>query len=166
MAIERISWPLIARLIEFDRGIESLDVTDHERHPGAAGRRHDGAALLHRRRNRLLDHDVKAARDAVERQIVVQMGGCRDGHRLDPGAHQRFDVRKLSATQGAPDEFPLGAVGIDHPDQRHAGHFRQDARMVAAHDANADHPNFQWTTPINPAGKPAELPRLRLPPSP
>jgi hypothetical protein len=45
----------------------------------------------------------------------------------------------------------LLAVGIDHADQVDAGHLRQDARMVAAHDADADYAYFQRTTCTNPA---------------
>jgi hypothetical protein len=47
--------------------------------------------------------------------------------------------------------FPLLAVGIDHTNQVDAGHFRKNARMVAAHDANADYAQSQRTTPTNPA---------------
>ena len=94
MAIERMSWPLIARLIDFDRRIEALDMTDHERHAGAPRGGDDGAAFLHRRRDRLLDQDVKAARDAGERQIAMKMRRRRDGHRFDAALDQGVEIRE------------------------------------------------------------------------
>jgi hypothetical protein len=35
------------------------------------------------------------------------------------------------------------AIGIGHSRQPHARHFRKDASVVRAHDADADHPNTQ-----------------------
>ena len=143
MAIERMSWSLIARLIDFDRRIEALDMADHQGHAGAAGGGDDGAALLHRRRDRLLDHDVDAARDAFEREVVMQMRRRGDGDRVDAGAEQAVDVGERGAAERARDKIPLLAIGIGDANEIDAGHVRQHARMVAAHDANADDPDLQ-----------------------
>ena len=68
-----------------------------------------------------------------------------------PLAEQQFEIVEFGTAQIAGDKLPLLAFGIDNPDQFNAGHFRQDARMVAAHDADADHPDFQRNTPTHPA---------------
>ena len=138
-------------LDRLDRGIETLDMADHQRHPGAAGGGDDGAALLDRRRDRLLDQDVKAAGDAGQRDIVMQMGRRGDGHRIDAAADQRFQIGEFGAAERAGDKLALLVIGIDHADELNAGHFRQHARMVAAHDADANNANFQRITPSRPA---------------
>jgi hypothetical protein len=149
-------------LDRFDGRIETLDMADHEGDAGATGGGHDGAALLHSRRNRLLHHDVKTACNAGERNIVMQMGRRRDGHRLDAAVQQRLKIRKHRAVQSAADQFALLAIGIDDPRELNVGNFRKDARMVAAHDACADNANSQRTTPISPAGRLAGLPRFPI----
>ena len=52
---------------------------------------------------------------------------------------------KAAQPSVAATDFPLLAVGIDDPDQLDAGHLRENARMVAAHDADADDADFQGT---------------------
>ncbi len=151
MAIERMSWFLIARLIELDRRIEAFDVADHEGDAGVVGGGDDGAALLHCRSDRLFDHDMHASGNTREREIVVQMGRRGNGHGIDTAGQQRFEIVEFSTAYIAGDKLPLLVFGIDNPDQFNAGHLRQDARMVAAHDADADHTDFQRNTPTHPA---------------
>ncbi len=67
-----------------DRRIETLDMADHQRHPGAAGGGDDVPPFFHRGRDRLLDHDVDVLRDAGERDLVVKMGWRCDGDGIDP----------------------------------------------------------------------------------
>ena len=136
-------------LDRLDRRIEALDVTDHERDAGAAGGGDDSAALLHRRSDRLLDHDVDAAGDAFERQIVMQMGRRRDGDRIDPGAEQSVGIAECGAAERPGDEIALLAVGIGDPHQLDTGNVRQNARMVAAHDADANNPDLQRAARAN-----------------
>jgi hypothetical protein len=81
----------------------------------------------------------------------MKMGRRGDGHRIDPAADECIDIAEFGAAECAGDVFPLLAVGIDHADQMDAGHLRQDARMVATHDADADYAHFQRTTRTNPA---------------
>ena len=50
------------------------------------------AALLDRRRDRLLDQHVDAARDAGQRDVVMQMRRRGDGDRVDAEIEQRFEV--------------------------------------------------------------------------
>jgi hypothetical protein len=95
---------------------------------------------------------VKTARDAGERYVLVQMRRRRDGHRFNIARQQRVEIREHRAAQSVPDQFALLAIRIDNPCEFNVGYFRQDARMVGSHDADADNPNFQRTTPISPAG--------------
>src|ERR1700691_3359763 len=74
------------------RRIETLDMADHERHTGTAGGRDDGVPLLGRRSDRLLDHDVHAARNALQREVVMKMRWGSDGNRVDAGLQQSIDV--------------------------------------------------------------------------
>ena len=61
IAIERMSSSRIASLIAWTAGIEALDMADHQGDAGAARRRDDVAAFLHRGGDRLLDQHVHAA---------------------------------------------------------------------------------------------------------
>ena len=117
-------------LDRLDRRIEALDVPDHERNAGAAGRRDDGAALLNRGGNRLLDQKIDAVGDAFERDIVVHMGRRRDGHRIEPAAEQRVDVIDRGAAERAGNKIPLLAVRVGNSDQFDTGHVREHPRMV------------------------------------
>ncbi len=53
-------------------------MADHQRHAGLARRIDDVLPLLHRGGDRLLDQDVDVARDAGERDLVMQVGRRRD----------------------------------------------------------------------------------------
>jgi hypothetical protein len=74
---------------------------------------------------------------------MMQMSRRRDGDGLDSALEQRIHVGESRAAEGAADEFALPAIGIGDPHQLHAGHLREHACMVAAHDADADHPDPQ-----------------------
>ena len=106
------------RLLDrLDRRIEPLDVADHQRDAGAPRGRDDGASLLDRRGDRLLDQHVHAALDAGEREIPMQMGGRSDGHGIDAGGQQRLDVGIGLAAERAGHEVALLAVGIGDADE-------------------------------------------------
>src|SRR6516164_9065620 len=138
-------------LDRFDSGIETFDMADHQHHPSAARRSDNGAALLHGRGDRLLDQYMKPASNAGERDLVMQMGRRGDAYGIDAAADQRLQVGEFGAAQRARNESALLAIRIDHADELNAGHFREDARMVAAHDADPDNTNLQWLTPNRPA---------------
>src|SRR5262249_18499725 len=57
-----------------NRRVEAFDVADHQRHTGLPRRGDDVVALLDRGGDGLLDQDVDVARDAGERDLVMQMG--------------------------------------------------------------------------------------------
>ena len=100
MAIERMSSLADRVLDRLDRRIEALDVADHQRDAGPVRRRDDGAALLDRRRDRLLDHDMHAALDAGDREVAMKMRGRGDGHGVDaarPAAPRRPHSRDSRA---------------------------------------------------------------------
>ena len=120
------------------RRIEALDVADHQRDAGPARGGDDVAPLLHRGGDRLLDQHVDAARDAVQRDLVMQMRGRRDGHGVDAELEQRVDIVDRRAAEHAGDEIALLRIGIGDADKLHAGKPGKDAGVVGAHDADAD----------------------------
>ena len=77
---------------QLHRRIETLDMADHKRHAGTAGGRDDGVTLLDRRSDRLLDHNVHPARNALQREVMMKMRWGRDGNRVDAGLQQSIDV--------------------------------------------------------------------------
>jgi hypothetical protein len=130
-------------LDRLDGRIEALDVADHQGHAGAPRGGDDGAPLLGGGGDRLLDQHVDAARDAGERDLMVHVGGRRDGDGIEAGVEQRREIRNLRATQRLRHRARLGAVGIGDADELDAGKLGQHAGMIAAHDADADHPDAQ-----------------------
>ena len=130
-------------LDRFDRRIEALDVTDHQRDAGPARRGDDLAALFDRGGDRLFHHDVDAARDAGERDVVMQMGRRRDGDGIDLEIEQFIDVGDGGAAEGAGDEFGLLAVGIGDADEFGPRQPREHPGMIAAHHADADDADTQ-----------------------
>ena len=112
-------------LDRLDRRVEALDVSDHERDAGVVSRRDDVAAFLDRGGDWLLDQNVDALGDALQRDIMMQMGRRRDDERVDPLGKQRVDILEGGAVQRVGDEVPMAAVRIGHPDEFHAGHVRQ-----------------------------------------
>src|SRR5580700_7859970 len=90
---------------------------------------------------------MDALGDALERDIMMQMGRRRDDDRLDPLAEQRIDILEGGAVERVGDEIPLAAVRIGHSDEFHAGHVRKHSRMVATHDANAYDTDPQFVSP-------------------
>ena len=88
---------------------------------------------------------MDAARDAGERDVVMQMRGRRDGDGIDAELEQRLDVGDGGAAERARDEIGLPAVGIGHRDELGARQAGENARMVRAHDADADHADTQVT---------------------
>ena len=121
-----------------DRRIEALDMADHQRDAGAARGVDDVASLFHRGRDRLFDHHVDLARDAGERDLVMQMGGSSDRHRIDAFVEQRIQRVEGTAADELGGARAMRLQRIDHADQIDAGQPRQHARMVAAHHAGAD----------------------------
>ena len=102
------------------RRIEALDMADHQGDAGATGGGNNGAALLDRRRDRLLHHDVDAARGTGNRDIAMQMRGRRDGDGVDAVAQQFLGIVKGSATKIAGDGLAALTVGIGDADQLHS----------------------------------------------
>jgi hypothetical protein len=127
----------------FHRRIEALDMTDHQRDASLPRRRDDGAPLLDRRSDRLFHQDVDAARDAGQGDVVMQMGGRRDGDGVDAEREQPFDIGDCAAAEHARDKIGLPAVGIGDGNELGARQPGKHARMVAAHDADADHADTQ-----------------------
>ena len=125
------------------RRIEALDMADHERHTGAAGGRDDGVALLDRWSDRFLDHDMNAARNALQREVVMQMRRRRDCNRVDAGPQQSVDVIQCGTAEVSRHDVALLAVRVGDSNEVHARNIRQHTSMIAAHDADANDANLQ-----------------------
>jgi hypothetical protein len=105
----------------------------------------DRAALLNAGRNRLLDKDVHTAGDAFERQVVMKMGGRGDGDGVDPLAQQSINVGEGGAAERASYELSLLDVGVGNTNELDSAHIGKNPGVIAAHDADAYDPNFQWS---------------------
>jgi hypothetical protein len=130
-------------LDRLDRGVEPLDMPDHQGDAGVTRCGYDRAPLLHRRRNRLLYQDMHAALDAEQRELAMQVRGSRDGDGVDTGRKQQLDIAERRAAECCRNEFALLAVGVCHADKLDARKIGEDARVVAAHDADAHHADAQ-----------------------
>ena len=64
---------------------------------------------------------MDAARDAGQRDVVMQMCRRRDRDRVDAEVQQAFQVVDRRTAQHAGDEIALGAVGIGNSDELDAG---------------------------------------------
>jgi hypothetical protein len=67
------------------------------------------------------------------------MGGRRDGDGVDTFRKQRLNAAERRATQRPRNEITLLAIGIRHAHELDSRQIGEHARMVAAHDADADH---------------------------
>ena len=151
MAIERMSWFLIARLIDSTAGLKrstwpTISVTPARCAAATMARPSSTVGAIG-----FSTMTWTPRGNTGEREIVVQMGRRGNGHGVNTAGQQRFESSNSAQPSIAGDKLALLAVGIDNPDQFNAGHLRQDARMVAAHDADADHTDFQRNTPTHPA---------------
>ena len=126
-----------------DRRIEALDMADHQRHAGTARRVDDVLPLLHRRGDRLLDQDVDVARDAGERNFMMEMGRRRDRDGVDALVKQFVEFGERAAADERDGPRAVFRQRIDDADQRHPGQTGQHPGMVAAHHARADHADAQ-----------------------
>jgi hypothetical protein len=88
-----------------------------------------------------VDHDVNAARDAGERDLVMKMRGRGDGERIDALIDQFVEALEGAAARHFGRPGPVRRRGIDDADQRDIRQTRQHPGMVAAHHAGADHPH-------------------------
>ncbi len=135
---------VLDRLLErLHRRIEAFDMAGHQRNAGAASSRNDGMAFLDGRSDRLFDQHVDAALGAFDRNLAMKMGRRRDRHCVNALTDEALKIGEGRAAKSVRYPLALLAVGIDHPDQFDAGKFRQHARMVRAHDANANNADAQ-----------------------
>ena len=82
---------------------------------------------------------MHAPLDADERQFLMQMGGSRNGDRVDTAGEQRLDAAERRAAERGRHQIALLAIGVRNADKPDAGKIAEDPGMVAAHDANAYH---------------------------
>ena len=81
---------------------------------------------------------VNFARDAGERDLVMQMRGSSDRHRIDALGEQRIQRVEGTATGELVGARTMRLDGIDDTDQIDVGKTREHTRVVAAHHASAN----------------------------
>ena len=81
---------------------------------------------------------MDAARDAGERDFVMQMRRCGDRHRIDAFGDQFVEVCEGAAARQFGCARSMRRQRIDDSDQGGIRQTGQHAGMVAAHDARAD----------------------------
>ena len=77
--------------------------------------------------------------DAVQRDVLMQVGRRRDRDGVDAVGDQPVDSGKGPAADGIRDPLPTFRIGIDDADQSCARQVGKYAGVVAAHNADADH---------------------------
>jgi hypothetical protein len=82
---------------------------------------------------------MNAARNAGECKLLVKMGWSGDGQGIDAGGEQRLDILEAIAAERAGDEVALLALGVGYAHELDPGKISENAGVVAAHDADADH---------------------------
>ena len=87
---------------------------------------------------------MDVARDAGERDLVMQMGGRCDRDGIDALGQQFFEGFESAAAGEFGGARAVFRQRIDDADQRDAGQARQHAGMVAAHHAGTDHADAQF----------------------
>jgi hypothetical protein len=115
----------------------------HEGNTGVSGRCDDGTPFGYGRSDGLFHQDMRAALDAGNCQLKVQVGrrGDRDG--IHAFRKQILDVRKGCTAQRPGHHLPLLAVRVRHADQGYARHIGKHARVVASHNPHADNADAQ-----------------------
>jgi hypothetical protein len=104
------------------------------------------------RGDRLLDQHMNAALDTGQRNPMMQMGRRRNGDRIDATLDERLDVGDRGATERIGHEARLLVIRIGNADETNARKIVQHASVVAAHDADANHPHAQQTISAFPCG--------------
>ena len=80
---------------------------------------------------------------ALQGNRMLQLrGGCHD-HGVDASGEQFFGCAECPCPDRSGRRLRRAKVGIDYAGDGHGRQFGQDARVIAAHDADADHPHPQ-----------------------
>src|SRR5215467_12732619 len=114
---------------------------------------------------------MDASPDAGEGDVAMQMGGCCNRGGIETERQQRVDVVDRLCIQRAGNEPRLLPVRIGDADKSNPRETGEDARMVASHDAYANHSNAQqvpraaphrlhhiWTEPLYPTAAHKPIP--------
>jgi hypothetical protein len=81
---------------------------------------------------------MNAAGDAGQRDLMMQLGGGRDGDGIDAGVEQLIKVREHRAADHLDGTGAVLGQGIDDADEFDARQASHDATVVGAHHAGAD----------------------------
>ena len=136
-----------------DRRIEALDMADHQRDIGAARGGNDGAAFLDGRGDRLFHQHMNAARDAGERNLVMQMRRRGDGHGIDAGGEQTVEIGEHRTPDQVVGAFAMLIERIDDADERDIRQSCENAAVIGAHDTRADHADAQRAITVRRCGR-------------
>ena len=119
-----------------DRRVEALRVPDAERDVRVGRRLDQLVGFEQRSRDRFFDEHGDAGAKKRQRDVAVQLGRHRDGHRLDLA-----DQPERGARRPRPGRHRIArahAVGIDDGNQLDTRQWRQDPRVVLP----------RWPTPM------------------
>jgi len=70
-----------------------------------------------------------------------QVGGGRNGQRIDPGCQQSLDFSEAGTAERVGYEIALFAIGIDNAGELDPGQIGQHAGVVASHNTDAGNPD-------------------------
>ena len=130
-------------LDRLDRRIEPLDLTDHQ-HPAVGLRRidhplgvDDGGG------DRLFDQHMDPRFQQGDAEVGMVAVGCGDHSGVQTGSDEVGRRGEGRGTIEAGDPVSGRGIRVEHRRQIEIADVRQDARMIAAHDANAGDADLQ-----------------------
>ena len=130
-------------LDRLDRRIEPLDLTDHQ-HPavGPGGIDHP-LGIDHSGGDRLFDQHMNPRLQQGDAEVGMVAVGCGDHSGVQTGSHELAGRGEGRGAIEAGDPVSGRSIRVEHRRQIEIADVRQDARMVAAHDADAGDADLQ-----------------------
>ena len=126
-------------VVEFkDRGIESLDMADHQGHAGSTSGRHESLRIGNGGSQRLLDQYMFARLYQPKPQGEMGVARRCDNRGIDCGQRIVKLARGLGTTVCGQRARSIG-VRVDHPTQLRARQSAGDSGVMGAHNAGTNH---------------------------
>ena len=125
-----------------DRWIEAFRVADGQNRSRARGGFDHRVRFGETARHRFLDEDGQTRREKWRRDVAMTLGWNRNRHRVDAPEHVA-EIESRLRPAGARDLVRARSIRIDDGNEVDAGERRQNAGVMAAEMADADHCNAQ-----------------------